>query len=266
MDFITFEHDGWQRVATRYDDLFGRLTSQCLQPMLDAGGVRPGCALLDVATGPGHLAAAAGARGATATGVDFSSTMVDEARKRYPNVRFLEGNAQALAFPDNSFDAVTIGFGLLHFPEPDRALAEAHRVLRLEGRLVFTVWSERAVGFGLVTHAVQEHGRFDVGLPDGPPFFRFSDAAECRRTLARIGFADVKSVEVGQVWRFRSADEWIDGVARSTVRTAALLRAQSPESMQRIRASLTDAASRYRGEDGSIELPMPAVMTSARKP
>jgi hypothetical protein len=133
---------------------------------------------------------------------------------------------------------------------------------------VFTVWAsaDKAVGLGLITQAVQQHGILNVGLPDGPPFFRFSDPAECNRTLPGLGFVDVESLEVGQVWRFRSAQEWIEGVSRSTVRTAALLRAQSEEAMQRIRAALTDAASRYRQDDGSIALPMPAVLTSARKP
>lgn len=265
--FHRFEHDGWQRVAGRYDDLFGQLTSQCIGPMLNAVGLRKGTLLLDVASGPGHLAAAAASLGARVTGVDFASSMVREARIRYPQVHFEEGDAQSLAAPDRSFDAVTIAFGLLHFPDPDRALAEAHRVLRSGGWLAFAVWAsaEKAVGFGLVTQAVQQHGRLDVGLPDGPPFFRFSDAAECRRTLTALGFDQVQSKEVPQVWRFSSADQWIDGVARSTVRTAALLAAQAPQAMAKIRATLAEAAAGYRQSDGSIELPMPAVVTWARK-
>jgi ubiquinone/menaquinone biosynthesis C-methylase UbiE len=265
-NFHRFEHDGWQRVANRYDDLFGELTSQCIGPLLQAVNLGSGSAYLDVASGPGHLAAAAASRGARATGVDFSSTMIGEARARYPHVRFEEGDAQALPFPAAAFDAVTIAFGLLHFPDPDRALAEAFRVLRAGGRLGFAVWAEKAVGFVLVTQAVQQHGALDVGLPGGPPFFRFSDAPECRRTLTALGFEDVHSWEVPQVWRFRSPDEWIDGVARSTVRTAALLAAQSPQAMAKIRAALTEVAAGYRCNDGSISLPMPAVVTSARKP
>lgn len=266
--FQRFEHDGWQRVADRYDDLFGQLTSQCIRPMLNAVGVREGSLLLDVASGPGHLAAAAASLGVRVTGIDFASSMVREARIRYPQIHFEEGDAQSLAVPDGTFDAVTIAFGLLHFPDPDRALAEAYRVLRRGGRLAFAVWAsaEKAVGFGLVTQAVQQHGKLDVGLPDGPPFFRFSDAAECNRALTALGFEEVQSTEAPQVWRFSSADQWIDGVARSTVRTAALLAAQTPQAMAKIRATLAEAAAGYRRSDGSIELPMPAVVTSARKP
>jgi SAM-dependent methyltransferase len=266
--FGAFEHAGWQKVATRYDGLFGHLTTQCIEPMLDAVGARRGVALLDVATGPGYLAAAAASRGAAVTGVDFSSTMVELARGRHPEVRFREANAESLPFPDASFEAVTVGFGLLHFPDPDKALAEACRVLRRGGRLAFTVWAaaDKAVGLGLVTKAVQAHGSLNVGLPDGPSFFRFSNPVECRRTLSGLGCVDVRSSEVSQTWRFPSAEAWIEGVARSTVRTAALLRAQTEEAIGKVRAALIEAAAPYRTDDGAIALPMPAVLTSARKP
>lgn len=266
--FGAFEHEGWQKVANTYDDVFGELTTQSIRPLLDAADVRAGKSLLDVASGPGHLAAAAHGRGAAVTGIDFSSAMVAEASRRYPHVVFCEGNAGKLPFADGSFDAVTIAFGLLHFPDPDKALAEAQRVLRPAGKIAFTVWAQadRALGFGLVAKAVERFGNPDAGLPEGPPFFRFSDPGECRRTLTRLGFTDVKTSEIAQTWRFASASAWIEGVTRSTVRTAALLRAQSGEAMARIRAALPEAAGPYRTKDGAIELPMPAVLTCARKP
>lgn len=265
--FGDFELSGWQKVATSYDGLFGQLTTQCALAVLDAVGARAGVTLLDVATGPGYLAGAAAARGASVTGIDFSSTMVAEARARHPGVQFREANAEALPFPDASFDAVTIGFGLLHFPDPDGALAEAHRVLSVGGRIAFTVWApaDKAVGFGLIAQAVQAHGELNVGLPEGPPFFRFSDPLECRRTLSDLGFVDVQTCEMTQVWRFASADAWIDGVAGTTVRTAALLRAQTDEARTRIRKALLSASGAYRAKDGGIELPMPAMLTSARR-
>lgn len=264
--FGAFERSGWEKVGGAYDQLFGALTPQCIAPMLDAVGARPGLALLDVATGPGYLAAAAAARGASVTGLDFSSAMVAQARARHPALRFIEGNAEALPFPDEQFDALTIGFGLLHFPDPDRALAEAYRVLRRRGRIAFTVWAaaDKAVGFGLVAKAVQTHGKLDVGLPEGPPFFRFSAPEECRRTLNALGFTEVHSREIAQVWRFASAEAWIEGIARSTVRTAALLRAQTDVALAAIRAALVDAAKPYSSR-GGIELPMPAMLTRGEK-
>jgi SAM-dependent methyltransferase len=264
--FRTFEHAGWENIPTRYHNVFGDLTTQAIEPLLEAVDVRRGVRMLDVATGPGYVAAAAAQRGANVVGVDFSAAMVDEARRQYPAVTFQEGDAEELPFPDNSFDAVVINFGLLHLGRPEQALAEAHRVLRAGGKLGFTVWAkpEEAVGFGMVLHAIQNHGNMHVPLPPGPPFFRFSDPAECRRTLLEAGFVAPEVMLVPQTWRLRSPDALFEIMQESTVRTAGLLRVQTPEALQTIRTALRDAVRGYQKGD-TIELPMPAVLTTAIK-
>ena len=73
--------------------------------------VRRGVRLLDVASGPGYLAAAAAQRGADVVGVDFADSMVDQARRIYPALTFRIGSAEDLPFPDDDFDAVGISFG-----------------------------------------------------------------------------------------------------------------------------------------------------------
>ncbi|MBC8006777.1 MAG: methyltransferase domain-containing protein [Prolixibacteraceae bacterium] len=265
--FREFEHRAWQSVVKLYEDYFGALTTQCIEPLLDAVEVHAGDALLDIATGPGYIAAAAARRGATVTGLDFSSEMIAEASKLHPGISFREGDAGSLPFPDASFDVVVIGFGILHFPDPDRALREAFRVLRGGGRFGLSVWAgpDRAAGFGIVMHAVEQHGNMDAKLPPGPPFFRFSDIAECSRTIAAVGFVQVNMTEVPQVWRFPSAAAFFDGISASTVRTAALLRSQTPANLARIRAAAESETRNYSLANGTIELPMPALLASARK-
>ncbi|HET7853370.1 MAG TPA: methyltransferase domain-containing protein [Candidatus Methylomirabilis sp.] len=265
--FRAFEHEGWERVPQRYHNAFASLTSQTIAPLLDALGATTGVRLLDVATGPGYAAAAAAERGAKVIGIDFAPAMVAEARQRYPTVDFREGDAEDLPFPEASFDAVIMNFGLLHLARPERALAEAHRVLHPEGRFGFTVWArpEQAIGFQMVLRAVERYGKLDVGIPQGPHFFRFSDPQECQRSLLDAGFISPAVKTLPLIWRLSSPDALFESMFEGTVRTAGLLRAQSADAIHAIRKGLRQAVLPYQKGVG-VELPMPAVLASARKP
>ena len=89
--FKAFEHEGWERVALPYRDAFSSLTTQAIASLLDAVNAGPDTRLLDVACGPGDAAAAAAARGARATGVDFAAAMVAQASQLHPAVEFRAG-------------------------------------------------------------------------------------------------------------------------------------------------------------------------------
>ena len=264
--FQQFEHAGWQRAAEHYAGAFGALTMQTADALLDAVGAGPGVRLLDVATGPGFIAGAAAARGATVVGLDFSPAMIAEAQQRHSDVMFRDGDAEALPFEDDSIDAVVMNFGLLHLARPEAALAEAHRVLRPGGRYGFTVWAppDQAVGFGMVLRAIETFGKTDVPLPAGPPFFRFGDTGECRRTLEDAGFSDIDVKLLPLKWRLVSAEAVLDALSRGGVRTAALLRAQSPEALGSIRTAVRRAVETYAQNVGFV-VPMPAVLASATK-
>ena len=264
--FQDFERTGWERAAPFYGDAFGALTAQTAGPMLDAVRAAAGTRLLDVCTGPGFIAGAAAERGATVVGLDFSASMIATARRRHPAIDFREGDAEALPFDTASFDAVVMNFGMLHLARPDAALAEAHRVLRAGGRYAFTVWAapERAIGFGLALRAIEEHGNTNVPLPEGPPFFRFSDAAETQKALESIGFTDIRVEELPLSWRPASADAVFEAFCRGGVRTAAVLCAQTPDALAAIRAAVRRGVESY-ARDGGFVVPMPAVLASAEK-
>jgi SAM-dependent methyltransferase len=265
--FRDFEHAGWESVVVEYDNSFGSLTTQAIEPLLDSVGAGPGVRLLDVATGPGYVAKAAAKRGAIVTGVDFSAPMITDAKRKHPAIEFREGDAEALPFPEASFDAVVMNFGMLHLARPDRAMSEACRVLRAGGRFGFTVWAKpvETAGFGITLGAIPAHGDMNVALPEGPPFFRFSEWDECVRSLLQAGFVDSQVKKIPQTWRLSSPDSLFEAMQTATVRTAGLLSRQTPQALERIRGMMANASRLYE-KNGVFELPMPAILASAVKP
>ncbi len=94
-------------------------------------------------------------------------------------------------------------------------------MLRPGGRCAFTVWAkpEISVGFGIVLRAIERLGRMDVPLPEGPPFFRFSDSDEAVRSMLAAGFSDARVEQVPLVWCLPSAGALFDAFANGAVRT-----------------------------------------------
>src|SRR5262245_9637237 len=97
--------------------------------------VRSGDRVLDACCGTGDLAVAAHARGASVVGLDFSEPMLERARRKDSAVEWVHGDMLALPFGDESFDAVTVGFGVRNVEDLDGGLRELRRVLRPGGRL-----------------------------------------------------------------------------------------------------------------------------------
>ena len=128
----------FDRIAPVYDAMNRLMTAgldQRWRETTAAAVVRPGDRVLDVCCGTGDLALAAARAGGRVVGLDFSTPMLERARRKSSEIEWVEGDALALPFADGSFDAVTIGFGLRNLPNVERGLAELRRVLRPGGRL-----------------------------------------------------------------------------------------------------------------------------------
>jgi demethylmenaquinone methyltransferase/2-methoxy-6-polyprenyl-1,4-benzoquinol methylase len=151
-DAIARVYDPMNRILTAgLDGRWRRRTAEAV--------VRPGDRVLDACCGTGDLALADERAGGTVTGLDFSEPMLERARRKSDSIEWIRGDALALPFPDASFDAVTVGFGVRNVTDLEPALAELRRVLRPGGRLgvldittprgllrpFYSVWFDRVV-------------------------------------------------------------------------------------------------------------------------
>ena len=257
-----FEHAGWQRAAAGYGATFAQATRGFVEALLDAARVGRGTRVLDLACGTGVAANAAAGRGAYPVGVDFSAAMLALARAAHPTIGFEEGDAEALPFADSSFDAVVSNFGVHHFPDPQRAVSEARRVLRPGGRLAFTSWAAPSenIAWKLLFDAIAAHGDPDAAkTPPSGGGLRLP--GDLLRVLDAAGFAATAARRVAGLWRFAAADELIEGFRRGTVRTAALIAAQPAAALPAIEAAIAEGAAAYRDADG-FAVPTVAILGS----
>jgi demethylmenaquinone methyltransferase/2-methoxy-6-polyprenyl-1,4-benzoquinol methylase len=127
-DRIAPVYDAMNRAMTLgLDRRWRRLTAQAV--------VRSGDKVLDACCGTGDLALASRAAGGEVVGVDFSEAMLARARRKAPEIEWVQADAAALPFPDESFDAVTVGFGIRNLADLEGGLRELARVIKPNGKL-----------------------------------------------------------------------------------------------------------------------------------
>jgi demethylmenaquinone methyltransferase / 2-methoxy-6-polyprenyl-1,4-benzoquinol methylase len=169
---------------------------------------RRGEAILDMAGGTGDIAFRIARSGAHVTVADINPDMLavgrDRARRQgIKGLVWTEENAEALSFADQSFDAYSIAFGIRNVTDIDKALAEAHRVLRIGGRffcLEFSTptWPGFKEAYDRYSHyAVPRLGRIVARDAQSYRYLiesirRFPDMARFRAMIERAGFAHVK--------------------------------------------------------------------------
>ena len=184
-------------------------------------GVRTGDCVLDLAGGTGDIAARLLARvGETGSVVlgDINAAMLRAGRDRLlndgfvRNLHYAQVNAQALPFPDASFDAVTIAFGLRNVTDKDAALREMHRVLRVGGRALILEFSAVRSAFLKPLyefHSFEVLPRLGAFIADDAESYRYlaesirkhPDQATLKAMMEAAGFArvDVRNLSAGIV-------------------------------------------------------------------
>jgi SAM-dependent methyltransferase len=265
--FRNFERAAHNRIASSYHDRFGVVTDRAIAPLLDAAHVGRGTRLLDVASGSGSLTREAARRGARAIGTDIAPAMIELARKLNPGLDFREASADELPFADSAFDAVVCAFGMGHFPDAERVIAEFERVLAPDGIAALSWWDGFAHNrINGIFH--ETLGRLNVSapgvLPAGPPMDRFSDRARFAEFLRAAGFRQVRVNAVTFTHRLRDADDLWDLAMGSFARASSLIRAQTEATRLTIRAAVSEAAQMYAGPNG-LEIPVAVLVASGTK-
>jgi SAM-dependent methyltransferase len=137
--FKAVQREGWA--------LFSPLATFTTPPaasLVEYAGVHKGQEVLDVACGTGVVAVTAARRGARVRGLDLSPVLLEDARENAAvagaSIEFIEGDVEALPYPDAAFDAVLSQFGHMFAPRPEVAVREMLRVLRPGGRIAFSTW------------------------------------------------------------------------------------------------------------------------------
>jgi SAM-dependent methyltransferase len=256
--FRNFEKTAHDRLAKTYHDAFSAVTNRAIEPLLDAARVGEGTRLLDVASGPGTLAGRAAERGALVVGTDIAPSMVALARTLHPALSFREASAEDLPFATSSFDAVISSFGIGHFSNPDRVLAEFRRVLVPKGRAALSWWDGFAQNRinGIFFDAINELGVKAPGaLPVGPSVDQFSDPDKFVAILRAAGFEVIGIDYVSFSHLIASVDELWSLALGSFVRVSTVIRAQAIDVQQRLRKTVEQKAQQYSSLNG-FEIPI----------
>jgi SAM-dependent methyltransferase len=252
-----FERAGWEAVVDPYHRFFGPLCARLADPLLDAVEAGPGTRVLDVCCGPGYVAGQALARGSLVDGIDIAASMIELAARLYPAARFRTGDAEAMPYADDRFDAVVCNIGLHHLSDPARGVAEFARVLGPAGRLALSVWDDGRSALDVVPRAVFGAGVVVPGdIPSPPQAAAYDSADELEPLLGAAGIR-LESVEpVTFTQHYPNPQALWDGWLAAAIRTGPVLAAQTNQVQGAARRAFEDLVAPYVGAGGAVELPI----------
>lgn len=228
--------------------------------------------ILDLATGPGEpalsLARLVGPDGRV-TGVDLSEKMIELAsqiarERRLDNADFRVMDAEHLAFPEASFDAVVSRFGFQIFTNAGAVAREAYRVLRPNGRIVVAVWStaDKAHAIHAMIGPMLEHAEPDESGYLPTPY-EFGGPGEMISLLSAAGFRDLTEDRRTHLWVLADEKEYLDAMLHGTPMGRSI-REEEPAIQEKIIAKTVQNIQAWRTKRG-LEIPCECVLVTGRK-
>lgn len=208
-DHVTIKQRQQQTWATGDFSAIGATTVIVAERLCDAVDLRSGQQVLDVACGSGNAALAAARRFTEVTGVDFVPALLERGRERAAAERLpvtlVEGDAEAIPFPDAAFDRVLSVFGVMFAPDQEQAARELLRVCRPGGRIGLANWTPD--GFiGAVFRVTAGH----VPPPAGLRSPMLWAEPERLRELFGQEIVSLEATPRQHFFRFHSPRHWLD--------------------------------------------------------
>lgn len=250
--------------AEVYDSFFvPALFDQFAGPLLDAAGIGTGQRVLDVGCGTGVVARAAARRvgpGGTVTGLDLNEGMLAVAERRdAAQVEWRQGEAEAIPFPDGTFDRVVASFALMFFRDRSAALDEMARVTAPGGRVALTTWAsvDRSPGYRDLIDLVDGVVGAEAAAALRAPFV-LGDPGELRATVAPA-LPGVTVEERPGTARFDSIDAWL----HTEIRGWTLAGMVDDPTYERLRTEAHAHLSGYADDAGRVAFPVPALVATA---
>ncbi|VAW73343.1 hypothetical protein MNBD_GAMMA12-3328 [hydrothermal vent metagenome] len=207
--------EGWKR----RDEILRKGAAPVTQRMLELSNITAGSKLLDIASGTGEPAiSAAQIVGETGhvTGTDLVDDMLNVARdkaklKNLSNIEFQCVDGETLNYPSNSFDAVTIRWGLMFMPQPKKCLLAAHNALKLGGHISLACWAapDKNPFISVLMKTLANYMTIPTPPPGSPGIFAFADPQQLQDVIKSANFTnitleemviDVLEVEDGQAY------------------------------------------------------------------
>jgi ubiquinone/menaquinone biosynthesis C-methylase UbiE len=224
--------------------------------LADSADLRAGSRVLDVAGGSGNTALAAARCGAEVVSLDYVPSLQERGRTRAAaeglDVEYVEGDAQALPFPDASFDAVISAVGVMFAPDQQRVAAEVLRVCRPGGTIAIANWTPEGFIGGLL-RTVGAH----VPPPAGVASPLLWGTEEHVRSLLGTGVEDVRTRRRHQTFRFRSPEAFTELFREKYGPTRTAFGTLTPEGRDALAADINDLVRRFDrlGGDGPVSVP-----------